>query len=251
MNSESSAINYLTQYEQITPDKIIEHLKFSGQMPNVIKGTIDRQIIKQKAIEENIVIEEEELQQAADRFRYENKLLSSQDTLQWLEKHSLSVTEFEELIKSNTTAQKLAQHCFSDRVEAYFYTHQLDYTKAIVYEIALSDFNLAMELFYGIQEGEFSFWELAHQYIQDDELRRLGGYKGIVTRNQLKPEISAAVFAVDNPPQILKPISIGKYSYLMYVEEIIQPVLEQSLRYEIIHQLFKNWLDKQRSQYGL
>lgn len=246
MNSEPS-INYLSQYEQITPAQIVEHLKFSCQMPNIIKGMLDRQIIQQKAVEENIIIEEQELQQAADRFRYENNLMSSQDTLQWLEKHSLSVTEFEELIKSNTVAQKLAQHLFSDRVEAYFYAHQLDYTKAIVYEIALSEHNLAMELFYGIQEQEFSFWELAHQYIQDEELRRLGGYKGRVTRNQLKPEISAAVFAVENPPQILKPISVGKYSYLIYVEEIIQPVLEQSLRYEIIHQLFKNWLDGQRS----
>jgi hypothetical protein len=47
-----------------------------------------------------------------------------------------------------------------------------------MYEIVLDDEDLAMELFYGIQEGEMSFYEVAHQYIQDMELRRKGGYRG-------------------------------------------------------------------------
>ena len=62
-----------------------------------------------------------------------------------------------------------------------------------------------------------------------------------MTRNQLKPEVSAAVFAA-NPPQILKPIAIDKYTHLIYVEEIIQPKLDRQLSYEIITQLFNNWL---------
>jgi parvulin-like peptidyl-prolyl isomerase len=78
-----------------------------------------------------------------------------------------------------------------------------------------------MELFYGIQEGEMSFYDVAHQYIQDTELCRKGGYRGMVQRKELKPEISAAVFAA-NPPQVLKPIVTSKGVHLILLEELVQ-----------------------------
>lgn len=245
MNSQQLTIDSISEIDSA---QIVRYLKLSRQMPNVIKGLIEQKIIEQKATEENITIGEEELQQAADRFRLEHHLITSQDTLDWLQKYGLSVTEFEELIYNRTLARKLAQHLFGDRVEAHFATHQLNYTKAIIYEIVLKDFNLAMELFYSIQEGEFSFWELAHQYIENDELRRQGGYKGIVKCHRLLPEIATAIFAIDRYPQVLKPISVDKYTYLIYVEEIIKPSLDSSLHYKIVNQLFSSWIEQQREQ---
>ena len=113
-----------------------------------------------------------------------------------------------------------------------------------MYEVVLDDEDLAMELFYGIQEGEMSFYEVAHQYVQDTELRRKGGYQGIVQRKELKPEISSAVFAAA-PPQVLKPIVSAKGLHLILVEEIIQPQLHDKLRYQIISYLFISWLKQQ------
>jgi len=116
-----------------------------------------------------------------------------------------------------------------------------------MYEVVLDDEDLAMELFYGIQEGEMSFYEVAHQYIQDTELRRKGGYRGIVRRKELKPEISAAVFAA-KPPQVLKPIVTSSGVNLILVEEIIQPELDNKLRYQILSDLFAGWLKQQIEQ---
>jgi parvulin-like peptidyl-prolyl isomerase len=231
----------MSENSSISPTEVIRYLKLSRQMPDILQNITNQKIIEKTATEQKVIVSEQELQQAADRFRLENNLFTSKDTLKWLEKHGLSVEEFEESIKTSALSIKLAQHLFSDRVEAYFYEHQANYTKAVIYEIVLTDFNLAMELFFGIQEQEFNFWQLAHEYIQDDELRRRGGYSGIMTRNQLKPEISAAVFAA-NPPQILKPIAVEKCTHLIYVEEIIQPKLDRKLSYKIITQLFNNWL---------
>lgn len=101
-----------------------------------------------------------------------------------------------------------------------------------------------MELFYGIKEREFSFWDVAHQYIQELELRYCGGYRGYLKRNQLKPEISTAVFAA-KPPQVLKPILVDKQTYLVYVSEIIKPKFNNKIRYQIVTQLFDQWLEKQ------
>ena len=139
---------------------------------------------------------------------------------------------------------KLANHLFADKVEPYFYQNQLDYTEAIIYEIILDNEDLAMELYYAIDEDEMSFWDVAREYIQDTELRRKGGYLGKVKRQELKPEISAAVFAA-NPSQLLKPIMTSQGVHLIFVEEIIQPELDDKRRYQILSNLFSEWLEKQ------
>jgi parvulin-like peptidyl-prolyl isomerase len=147
----------------------------------------------------------------------------------------------------NVLSGKLAQHLFANKVEAFFVKHQLDYAGVVMYEVVLDDEELAMELFYGIQEGEMSFYEVAHQYIQDTELRRKGGYRGIVHRQELKAEISAAVFAA-TPPQVLKPIVTSKGVHLILVEEIIEPEFDNKLRYQILSDLFAGWRKQQIEQ---
>jgi parvulin-like peptidyl-prolyl isomerase len=228
----------------ITQEKIIQQLKFSRQMPTIIREIVSRQIISDTAKAKSITLTEEEIQQAADSFRLQNNLSSSRATLNWLEKHNLSVEEFEQLVYYNSLSLKLAQELYGDRAEAYFYEHKIDYAKAAIHEVILDNFDLAIELFYGIQEREFSFWDVAHQYIQDSELRYRGGYRGYLKREELKPEISAAVFAA-KPPQVIKPIVVEKRTYLLYVSEIIQPKLTSKIHYQIINKLFNQWLEKQ------
>jgi parvulin-like peptidyl-prolyl isomerase len=104
-----------------------------------------------------------------------------------------------------------------------------------------------MELFYEITEGEISFPEVAHQYIYDTEIRRCGGYQGILSRTDLKPEISAAIFAA-TPPQMIKPIVTSQGAHLIFVEEIILPQLDEMLRSKSLSILFSEWLKQQIEQ---
>ena len=60
----------------------------------------------------------------------------------------------------------------------------------------------------------------------------------------MKPEISAAVFAA-KPPQVLKPIVGAKGVYLVLVEEVLKPQLDQKLSYQIISDLFQGWMKQQ------
>jgi parvulin-like peptidyl-prolyl isomerase len=89
-----------------------------------------------------------------------------------------------------------------------------------------------------------SFHDVTDKYIEDKELRRQGGYLGVQRRQDLKPEISAAVFAT-KPPQLLKPIVKAKGISLILVEEIIQPELDDQLRYQIVSELFGEWIINQ------
>jgi parvulin-like peptidyl-prolyl isomerase len=231
-------------------EEIIHQIKLSCQIPSVIEGIITRQIITSTAEKLGIKVHIEELQKAADQLRVINNLQRADETLAWLKKHCLSVDEFEEVAYISLISSKLAQELFTDKVEPFFIEHQLDYIRVVLYEVVLDDEDLAMELFYALTEGEMSFYEITHQYIQDKELRRSGGYRGILQRKDLKPEISAAVFAA-NPPEILKPIVTSKGVHLILVEELIQPELDEMLRNKILSDLFSDWLKQQLAQFEI
>ncbi|NEO96265.1 MAG: peptidylprolyl isomerase, partial [Moorea sp. SIO3G5] len=180
-------------------------------------------------------------QKAADNYRVLNNLQSSDQTWEWLRYHGLSLEDYQEMIRYNLLSGKLAEHLFADKVEPYFYENQLDYVGAAMYQVPIEDDDLAMELYYAIQEGETSFFDVARQHIENKDLRRTAGYTGILRRDDLPPQLSASVFAA-TPPQLLKPILVGSAMYLVYVEEIIQPELDQGLRTQIMSELFEQWL---------
>ncbi len=232
----------------ISGDEIFHQIKLSCQIPSITEGIVTRKIITSAALQQGIKANPEELQQAADSWRLVSNLRSAGATWSWLQKHNLSLDDFEELVYATVISSKLAQHLFADEVEPFFVEHQLDYASVVMYEVILDDEDLAMELFYAISEGESSFSEVTHQYIQDPELRRRRGYLGNVGRTELKPEISAAVFAA-TPPQILKPILTSKGAHLILVEELIQPILNDVLRHKILSDLFSEWLNRQVEQF--
>jgi parvulin-like peptidyl-prolyl isomerase len=234
----------MSQPITITGEDILQQVKLSCQIPEFIEAIVTRKVIAAAAAEAGIKVEIEELQKAADQLRVANKLLSAGDTWAWLQKHCLSLDDLEEMAHINLVSKKLAKHLFADKIEPYFFAHQLDYAGVVMYEVVLEDEDLAMELFYALREGEMSFPEVAHKYIQDKELRRSGGYRGIVRRKELKPEISAAVFAA-NPPQVIKPVVTAKGVHLIFVEEVIQPVLDEKLGSQIGLDLFAEWIKQQ------
>ena len=229
---------------KISNEDIIYHLKISCQIPSLLEAIATRKFITETSQKVGITVETAELQQSADSLRLANRLIKAEETWEWLQKHYLSLDNFEEIAHLNILSTKLAHHLFADKVEPFFYAHQLNYSAAVTYEVILDDEDLALEIFYALQEGEISFQEIARQYIQNPEIRRAGGYQGIRKRSDFRPEIASLVFAA-NPPQILKPVITPKGVHIIIVEEIIEPELNEQMRVQILGDLFTNWLKDQ------
>ena len=158
----------------ISSDDILHQVKLSCQIPEIVEQIVSRKVIADAAAEAGIKVETEELQKAADQFRLVNKLRSADETWAWLKKYGLSLDNFEELIYNNLSIDKVLKILFAEKIDPYFFEHQLNYAGVVMYEVVLDDEDLALELFYAIQEGEMSFYDVAHQHIQDIELRRKG-----------------------------------------------------------------------------
>ncbi len=238
-SSISTEPNYQIGYREL-----IAEAKIAGQVSELIQGIVRRQAIAQAVDRAGIEITDAEIQIAADLFRSNNQLETSEATWKWLKDRFLSVEDLERIIIDRLNTDKLAHHLFADEVERCFYQNILDYSGAIIYEVVLEDRNLAMEIFYSLEEGDLSFADVAHQYITDPELKRRGGYLGKIDRKQLRPEISAAVFAA-KPPQLIKPIVTKVGVHLIHVEEILQPQLDSVLYQQILMNLFEQWLEQQ------
>lgn len=240
----------MLKHLRISSSEVFQRLKISCKLPLLVKEVAHHQIIHDTAVAKGITVTDLELQQAADNFRIKYNLHDPASTWEWLKQNHLTGEDFEQSISESIIMSKLIQQLFGDRVEPYFYEHQLDFTRVALYEIVFDDFDTAIEQFYALQEGEIAFAEVARRYIEEPELRYRHGYLGVRSRLSLNSAISAAVFD-SQPPQILKPIVIGKKAHLILVEEIIEPVLDESLRNEILHQLFSAWLEQQLQSYKL
>jgi parvulin-like peptidyl-prolyl isomerase len=229
----------------IAADDLLQHLKRSRKLREVIESFITLQLITQTTSELGITAQVDELQQAADAFRQQNNLLTTQKTWAWLQAQAMTLDDLEALADQAVLSEKLAAYLFDDQAtEQHFFEHRIHYATAVIYSVIFADVDLAFELFYAIQEGETTFPAIAHQYITDPELRRRGGYQGMVGRKDLPPEVSAAVFAA-TAPQILYPIVVQNRAYLIFVEEVIQPELDQTLKLSIRAELFGKWISRQ------
>jgi parvulin-like peptidyl-prolyl isomerase len=228
---------------------IVDEARLSGKISELMRGATRRQIINEEALKVGIKPTELELQAAADSFRMVNRLVTVEATSNWLTANFISVGDLEQIVRDRLTTAKLAHHLFAERVEQVFYQNSLEYSSATLYEVVLTDRYLAMEIFYAIQEGDLNFADVAHQYITDPELNRRGGYLGTIDRQQLRPEISAAVFAAQ-PPQTIAPVTTDLGCHLIRVVEIIQPQLDSKIYQQILMELFDRWVEQRLGDSG-
>jgi parvulin-like peptidyl-prolyl isomerase len=231
---------------QITSLDLLHQIKITGKIPELITGILQQRIVADHAHHLGIEITDAQVQVGADQFRATNQLDTIAATEKWLADRTLSMDDFEQLVITNLLTHQVSQQLFAHQVEPFFHQHILDYGGAIISEVVVNDYNLAIELFYAIQEGDMSFTEVARDYLKS-AARSDDGYRGLVKRSQMPPEISAAVFAA-TPPQLLFPIQVATNVHLILVAEIVPPQLSAAIRQQILWDLFQGWLQEQVKQ---
>lgn len=227
--------------EIITPREVVTYLKKTLQIKEVCNNVLYQKIINTAAQERDIKITEEEIQIEADRLRYEKRLVKASDTITWLVDQLVLSEDWEAGILDSLLSKKLAVSLFAKNVEKYFLENQLDYDQVLLYQIVVSNKQLAQEICYQIEEGEISFYEAAHIYDIDQRRRNHCGYEGKFYRWSLKPDVAAVVFNT-TPGDLIGPLIIDKVNYILMVKEFIPAELTDERREEIINKMFKEWL---------
>jgi parvulin-like peptidyl-prolyl isomerase len=228
----------------ITLDDVDQYLKKTFQLTPIYQKILYQRIIDQAAQTKEVTITEAEMQAEGDRWRLENRLEKASDTLNWLEHHRLTVEDLAGGIRDRLLAQKLSHLLFDQAVEANFRQHRSNFDQVLLYQIILSDQSVAQELWFQIEEREISFFEAAHLYNRDEGDRQKCGYAGKVSRWQLKPDISAAVFTAQ-PGQVVGPLQTDQGYHLLLVKDLIPAQLTPEIRQELLDNMFHAWLDQE------
>lgn len=225
----------------IEPEQIIFALKKSLQLKDVCRSIAQQEIIAQAIRARGITVTSEEIQDEADRMRYENRLFRASDTLAWLLDQLVSAEEWEAGIRDRLQSEKLAQALFSKEVERFFAENRSEFDQVLLYRIVVPYLQLAQEIAYQIEEEEITFYEAAHLYNTDELRRHQCGYEGKLYRWNLSPDISAIVFS-STPGQVIAPMMIDQAAHLLMVEEFIPAELTPERHQEILAQMFRDWL---------
>ncbi|MGF1568520.1 MAG: peptidylprolyl isomerase [Nodosilinea sp.] len=228
----------------IDSERVINYLRQEVEIKSVYQQILYRQIVDQVTQERGITVTPDEIQAEADRFRYQHKLESAAQTLDWLDNQLLTPEAWEEGIQERLLTKKLAESLFGSQVEPYFAQNKLQYEQVVLYRLVVPYHPLAQELFYQIEEEEISFFEAAHLYDIDEQRRLACGFEGKLSRWQLKPDIAARVFGA-NTREVIGLIQSEAGFELLMVEAFITAELTTDTRQQILDTLFEEWLDSE------
>lgn len=225
----------------IEANEIIQLLKQELQLKPFCQKLLQKKVIDKAAREQGLTVTPEEIQVVGDQLRREKRLEKAADTIAWLADQMVSVEDLEAGICDRLLTQKLAEHLFSKEVEKNFVQNKLQFDQIILYQIIVTNLQLAREIFYQIQEGEISFFDAAHLYDIDENRRHLCGCEGKVYRWGLKPDIAVAVFSA-KPGEVIRPIETERGYNLFLVEKFLPAELTPERYQEILHNMFNEWL---------
>ncbi len=225
----------------IEADEIVSDLKHTLRFRAVCDSVLHQKIINQAAASRNLILTDEEVQEAVDSLRLEMRLEKASDTLAWLEKQGISPEDWEVGIRDRLLSKKLRNHLFEGDVERHFNENRLQFDKVLLYQIVVENFELAQELFYQIEESEISFFEAAHHYDLDTGRRDRCGYEGLVARQGLPATISAALFNT-SPGELVGPVQTEAGYHLMFCKAVLSGELTDEVRESILDSLFREWL---------
>jgi parvulin-like peptidyl-prolyl isomerase len=188
-----------------------------------------------------ILATESEIEDAILQIRKDQRLITQQDTLNWLSVTGISDDELRQqatkLVKLNLFKDAITG---AEEIERYFAFNRLKFDEVELYKIVLASSAAARELRAQVLEGE-SFFELAQKYSIDQATRVKCGYIGRVRREKLAAEVQSHVFTKE-PAKIIGPFKIASHHHLYRVEGVFRAELSDAVRDEIAELLLSNWL---------
>lgn len=221
----------------IAAEEIIPLLTKYRMLPQLMRESIIDQVIAP------IKCTPEEIVGACQHFYQQNQLTSETEQQAWLERHSMTLEDLEDLATRNLRIQRFKQETWGHRLETYFLNLRGKLDKIIYSMIRTKDAGVARELYFRAQEGEQSFAELAQAYSQGPEAQT-GGLVGPIEMSNLHPNL-AQVLRASQPGRLLPPSRLGEWFVVIRLEKLLPARMDEPMRQRLLNELFEAWLQEQ------
>lgn len=206
-------------------------------MPQFVRNIIIDQAIA------DIDCTQEERMAALEKFAAQQQITSPAAQATWLQKQGLTLEQMQEVAIRLLKIEKFKTATFKTKVESYFLTRKASLDQVVYSIIRTKEQGLAYEIYFRIEEGEQTFFELAREYSQGPEANT-GGLLGPVSLSQPHPAISK-MLSVSQPGQLWSPRPLAEWFVIIRLEKILPAQLDASMRRCLIDELFEHWLKEQ------
>lgn len=192
-----------------------------------------------------------ELQRAVDDFRRRHGLLTSQATLEWLDRRGMSYEQLEFYVADSARVRALRTAVVGDAVRSYFERHRTELGRATLLLVTTGDRAVAEAIAAHGGGGQEAFLQavLQHQHGRMATARPGRETLGLVVRQaqELPEALAAAVFAAA-PGTMVGPVAHGTQHFVAHVVEHHDAVLDDACAEAIAERLFGEWLEAERSK---
>lgn len=230
--------------EEVSLAEVIRSLQLSGNTELLTQAS--RDLIIQNAIQDRgLTVSDDELQQAADNFRRQQKLERAVDTHNWLQERGWSVERLELHLERELLLEKLINDVASeDAVRQHFAEHRRAYDQAAIAHLVVSDRAVAEELLSQIDEEDADFEALVRQHSLDTTTNQNGGRLGMTDRLSLSSQIESHVFTASEG-DVIGPFETNSGFHLIRVERIVNGTLDERNAEAVRRDVFESWLEEQ------
>jgi parvulin-like peptidyl-prolyl isomerase len=215
-------------------------------IPLLTKYQMLPQLLRESIIDQAIALIKctpEETARACQYFYQQNQLTSETEQQAWLERHSMTLEDLEDLATRNLRIEMFKQENWGHRLEAYFLKLRGKLDKIIYSLIRTKDAGVARELYFRAQEGEQPFTELAQAYSQGPEAQT-GGLVGPIEMSNLHPNL-AQILRASQSGRLLPPSRLGEWFVVVRLEKLLPARLDKPMRRRLLNELFEAWLQEQ------
>jgi hypothetical protein len=120
--------------------ELLASLRRTGRLLPLVQDALGEKVIQHAARQAGLAVSADELQQAANRFRQQRGLRSTEDTRAWLAQHGLRLIDLEAMLEQSLLTDALRNHSTAGRLEERFAANTDRYARA-----RISHFGVASE----------------------------------------------------------------------------------------------------------
>lgn len=222
-------------------NQFFRRMQFDGRLKSILQEAFVDEIMAEYAMERRLVVEDEELQNAADLFRRKQGLTTAEQTREWLNQNGLSVADFETLVE-HPILKKLAYADITRGATDFFMADPSMWDKLLLRIIEVPQQSLADELLAKVLEEGADFSELSARYSQHPSAE-LGGRMSPVFRSSL-PDALFQRLANAKKDSLIGPFSTENGWTLVLLEAVQPAVFDRETARAVRERLFKQWLDE-------
>jgi parvulin-like peptidyl-prolyl isomerase len=164
----------------------------------------------------------------------------------WREQRHLTLPQLEALATFPEAVAQASETLWADQVPSLFLERRERYDSVTLSLVRVQDADLAMELFFQLQEHALDFGEAVRLH-GDDADRRSRGLVGPVSIAKLHP-VMAQVVRRNPPGTLIPPLDIGGMQHLVRVEAFEAAQLTEPIRQQLLAELRNRWLGEQLGQ---